>query len=70
MSNTLTDAELQENDIYIKIPMSAALPTAAENLLKAYLGYQRRGCYVYKVPGYIARQIETILKAQKERVTA
>ena len=68
MSRQLTDAELREPDVILAIPAGVSLPKPVGDLLFCYSGYLRKGRYLYKVPGYIARQVEQELRAAEQRV--
>jgi hypothetical protein len=60
----LTEAELTEPDVVLVIPFAAGWPKSVGYLLDSYIGYERGGTWVYKVPAYIARQVEAAYEAE------
>ena len=59
----LTEAELTEPDVVLVIPFAVGWPKSVGYLLDGYIGYERGGTWVYKVPGYIARQVDAVYYA-------
>jgi hypothetical protein len=61
----LTEAELTEPDVVLVIPFAAGWPKSVGYLLDGYIPIERGGTWVYKVPGYIARQVEAAYEAER-----
>jgi len=68
VSRQLTEAEISAPDVVLRIPAGARLPKSVQDLLFGYSGYLRGNYYVYRVAGYVAKDIEQALRAASARI--
>lgn len=63
----LTVQELIEPDVYLTIPHGLALPESVWDEIEVYIGRETPRGTVYRIPAYLARQLEFITKLVKDR---